>query len=158
LRRRALFVAASVIVPIVANWLRAYMIVMIGHLSGMKYAVGVDQLIYGWLFFGVVMMALFWAGSYWREDTSAGLPRAAPDASPKRAPRARGAITGAALAAALIAAVWPVAAERLEDMSGQDSAVLQPPAGAGGWQPVSRPLTPWQPRFQEPRARVEQGY
>jgi len=39
-------------VPIIANWLRAYMIVMIGHLSGNKLAVGVDHLIYGWLFFG----------------------------------------------------------------------------------------------------------
>ena len=58
----------SVIVPIVANWLRAYMIVMIGHLSGMKYAVGIDHLIYGWLFFGVVMLILFWVGSFWRED------------------------------------------------------------------------------------------
>ena len=32
------------------------MIVMIGHLSGNKLAVGVDHLIYGWLFFGVVVI------------------------------------------------------------------------------------------------------
>ena len=54
-----MFIAASIVVPIVANWLRAYMIVMIGHLSNNKYAVGVDHLIYGWVFFGVVMMLLF---------------------------------------------------------------------------------------------------
>jgi exosortase A len=42
--RRLLFVCASIVVPIVANWLRAYMIVMIGHLSDMRYAVGVDHL------------------------------------------------------------------------------------------------------------------
>src|SRR5262249_26263102 len=76
--RRAAFIAASIVVPIVANWLRAYMIVMIGHLSGMKYAVGVDHLIYGWLFFGVVMMLLFWVGSYWREDLVKGAPGSAP--------------------------------------------------------------------------------
>jgi exosortase A len=68
IRRRAIFVVVSVIVPIVANWLRAYMIVMIGHLSSMKLAVGVDHLIYGWLFFGLVMLILFWVGSFWRED------------------------------------------------------------------------------------------
>src|SRR6185295_12652216 len=66
--RRAVFIGASVVLPIVGNWLRAYMIVMIGHLSGMKYAVGVDHLIYGWLFFGVLMLSLFWIGSFWRED------------------------------------------------------------------------------------------
>ena len=74
LARRAIFVAVSVIVPIVANWLRAYMIVMIGHLSGMQYAVGVDHLIYGWLFFGVVMLILFWIGSIWREDLAPAQP------------------------------------------------------------------------------------
>ena len=57
-----LFVALSVIVPIVANGLRAYMIVMIAHLSDMKLALGVDHLIYGWVFFGLVMLLLFWVG------------------------------------------------------------------------------------------------
>ncbi len=65
--KRVLFIAASVIVPIVANGLRAYMIVMIAHLSDMKLALGVDHLIYGWVFFGIVMLLLFWVGSYWRD-------------------------------------------------------------------------------------------
>src|SRR5690349_8739025 len=46
-RRRAMFMAAAILVPIVANWLRAYMIVMLGHLSNNKLAVGVDHIIYG---------------------------------------------------------------------------------------------------------------
>jgi len=66
--RQLLFVAASIVVPVFANGARAYMIVMIGHLSGMKYAVGIDHLIYGWVFFGFVMLILFWVGSFWRED------------------------------------------------------------------------------------------
>ena len=57
-------------VPVIANGLRAYMIVMIGHLSGMKLAVGVDHIIYGWLFFGLVMFLMFWIGNFWREDES----------------------------------------------------------------------------------------
>lgn len=66
--KRLVFILASILVPILANGLRAYMIVMLGHLSGMKLAVGVDHLIYGWLFFGVVMLAMYWVGAYWRED------------------------------------------------------------------------------------------
>ena len=62
------FVAISFLVPVLANWLRAYMIVMLGHLSGNKLAVGVDHLIYGWVFFGVVMLLMFWIGARWRED------------------------------------------------------------------------------------------
>jgi exosortase len=65
--KRILFVVLSVIVPIIANGMRAYMIVMIAHLSDMKLALGIDHLIYGWLFFGLVMLLLFWIGSFWRD-------------------------------------------------------------------------------------------
>lgn len=66
--KRLLFVLIALLVPVLANGLRAYMIVMIGHLSGMKLAVGVDHLIYGWVFFGLVMLLLFWIGSFWSEE------------------------------------------------------------------------------------------
>ncbi|UUZ51375.1 exosortase [Massilia sp. B-10] len=69
--RRAVFIAASIVVPVIANGLRAYMIVMIGHTSNMALATGVDHLIYGWIFFGIVMFIMFWIGSYWRQDTDA---------------------------------------------------------------------------------------
>ena len=57
---RIFFVLASFIVPVVANWVRAYLIVLLGHISGNKIAAGVDHLIYGWLFFGLVMTLMFW--------------------------------------------------------------------------------------------------
>ncbi len=66
--RRFWFILLAIIVPIIANGIRAYLIVMTGHFSGMKLAVGVDHLIYGWVFFGLVMLLLFWLGSFWRED------------------------------------------------------------------------------------------
>ncbi len=68
LSKRLIFIALSILVPILANGARAYLIVMTGHLSGMTVAVGVDHLIYGWIFFGLVMLALFWVGAFWRED------------------------------------------------------------------------------------------
>ena len=68
LYRRVVFVIVSIIVPIIANGLRAFMIVMIGHFSDMKLATGVDHLIYGWVFFGIVIMIMFYIGSFWRED------------------------------------------------------------------------------------------
>ena len=82
--RRVLFIAASFIVPIIANWLRAYMIVMLGHLSNNTIAVGVDHLIYGWVFFGIVMALLFWVGSRWREDD---IPVTDPGVAPPPLPR-----------------------------------------------------------------------
>ena len=70
LKRRAAFIAVSLIVPIIANWLRAYMIVMLGHLSGNKLATGVDHLIYGWVFFGVVILLMFIVGGRWSDITA----------------------------------------------------------------------------------------
>lgn len=66
--RRLLFIVLAAIVPIIANGIRAYAIIMIAHLSDMKYAVGVDHLIFGWVFFGVVMFFLFWLGGFWQES------------------------------------------------------------------------------------------
>lgn len=107
--RRVLFVLASVLVPIVANWFRAYMIVMIGHLSGMRLAVGVDHLLYGWIFFGIVMLLLFWVGSFWREDH---LPVEAPkdsDGTVQCLEQNRAfAYVVAAVTAAVVAAASPV--------------------------------------------------
>jgi exosortase A len=69
--RQLVFISFSIIVPIIANGLRAFMIVLIGHFIGMRFATGIDHLIYGWLFFGLVMLVLFWIGSRWREDGEA---------------------------------------------------------------------------------------
>ncbi len=49
-RKRIIFVALSFIVPIFANGLRAFGIVMIAHLSDNKLAAGVDHIVYGWGF------------------------------------------------------------------------------------------------------------
>lgn len=68
LTKRIVFGIVALIVPIIANGLRAFMIVMIGHFSDMQLAVGVDHLIYGWIFFGIVIATMFYIGSYWRDD------------------------------------------------------------------------------------------
>lgn len=66
--KRLLFIALSAVLPVLANGLRAYGIVLIGHYSDMQLAVGVDHLVYGWVFFGFVMLLLFWLGGFWAEE------------------------------------------------------------------------------------------
>lgn len=89
LRRRLIFVGVSLLVPIVANWLRAYLIVMIGHLSDNRLAAGVDHLIYGWVFFGVVILLMFWVGGRWADNPgpeamSGGIAEQPPPAAASR--------------------------------------------------------------------------
>ncbi len=65
--KQMLFFLVSLIVPIIANGLRAVMIILIGHFSGMTLATGVDHLIYGWLFFGLVVAIMFYVGSFFTD-------------------------------------------------------------------------------------------
>jgi exosortase A len=87
LKRRLAFIALSVAVPILANWVRAYGIVMLGHLSGNRLATGVDHLVYGWLFFGLVVTLLLFIGSRWAEGEPAAGPPAAPVGGAMAPPR-----------------------------------------------------------------------
>ena len=74
LRRRLTFVAVSIVVPILANWIRAYIIVMLGHLSNNRIATGVDHLVYGWVFFGIVITIMFVIGARWSEPDRVRVP------------------------------------------------------------------------------------
>jgi exosortase A len=65
----AAFVVASLIVPIIANGIRAFGIVVIGYLSDMEHATGADHLVYGWFFFAFVLLVLFGIGQIGRENT-----------------------------------------------------------------------------------------
>jgi exosortase A len=158
LYKRLLFIAASIVVPIIANGLRAYLIVMIAHLSDMRLAMGIDHYIYGWVFFGFVMLLLFWVGSFWRDhepEDSASAPPAAP--AHGRVPLSK--VGGVALAATLVAGVWPLYAARLDD--GRQFASrppLQAPAATAGWQLDPEPVTDWQPRYVGMDASLLQTY
>lgn len=153
-KKRLLFAAASIVVPILANGLRAYMIVMIAHLSDMKLALGVDHYIYGWVFFGIVMLLLFWLGSFWREDEAE--PARAPVADYGWAPR-RG-LVRALVAGLAVVAVWPAWAWHLEKLAPHDVQVmLASPRPVNGWQPVAA-FTDWMPEYKGMDARLAQAY
>lgn len=61
--KRVIFVSFCFIFPIIANGIRAYGIVMIGHFSNMTHAVGADHLVYGWFFFFIVILSIFFVAT-----------------------------------------------------------------------------------------------
>lgn len=82
--RRGVFIVVSIIVPIIANGFRALGIVVLGHIIGNAQAAVADHLIYGWLFFSVVILLQIVLGLPFRQDQLA--PAAA---SPAVDPRLR---------------------------------------------------------------------
>jgi len=45
--------------------------VMVGHFSNMRLGTGDDHVVYGWVFFGITMFALFWMGTRWHDPVPA---------------------------------------------------------------------------------------
>ncbi len=154
MRRRLVFCAISIVVPIVANWARAYLIVMLGHLSSNTLAVGVDHLIYGWLFFGVVLFMLFWAGSFWREpdDLVEGTANGGSVAHGKSG-RGIGFALPALAAFAVAVAIWPLAGKALGQASGASELVLVAPVLPGSWVAKDGSIMDWTPHFVGTRAQ-----
>lgn len=151
--RKLALVAASVAVPVVANWIRAYMIIMIGHLSGNELAVGADHLIYGWVFFGVVITLLFWVASRWAESDLSP-PRPAVPSAPRQQP-AGGARPGMVAAGAVaVAALWPASALALDQQVKEGAPALAISGGVGGWAPAPEAQPELAPRMVGPRTTV----
>ncbi|MDR1996224.1 exosortase A [Azonexus sp.] len=155
LRRRLLFIGVSLVVPVIANWLRAYMIVMLGHFSGNRIATGVDHLIYGWVFFGVVILIMFLIGARWSE------PEAAPAPPAELATGQPAGTTGRAWLAAgivaLIAAAGPlafIAIDRADRAGPVTLAALPPPAG---WQ-EGADLPSWKPNFSGASGELQTSF
>ena len=156
-KRRMLFMLVAIAVPIVANWLRAYMIVMIGHLSGNQLAVGVDHLIYGWVFFGLVIGAMFMIGARWSEPPAdEPLP-----ATPASATAQRGAVGPVWAAAAGMAALLALPLYTLQALtSAEDRSAprLAEPAFTGIALAEAGALPAWTPAFGNPAATLERTY
>jgi exosortase A len=118
--RRLLVMVLALVVPVLANGVRALGIVLYGHYLGSAEAAAADHLIYGWGFFSLVLLLLVLAGLPFREDGA--VPAADADAlAPLRpAPRASGRGLAAGALAAALAGIGPLAAAQL------DSAVAAP--------------------------------
>lgn len=147
--RRAIFVVAALLVPLVANWIRAYGIVMLGHLSDNQIATGVDHLVYGWLFFGFVVFLLFAIGARWREDHTAPLPERTVSGGSASSSTSRARQVVAVFCATVAALVWPVAHAALAKPFGRPGPVAMTLDGVNGWQ-ASSAFAQWRPITQKP--------
>jgi len=63
--RRGAFLAMALVVPILANGLRAFGTIYAAHLTSVEAATGFDHIVYGWVFFGLVMAAVLAIGWRW---------------------------------------------------------------------------------------------
>jgi exosortase A len=65
--KRLLFVLAITLFALIANGLRAYGIVIIGHLTNMNSGITGDHEFYGWVFYGFFVFWVFYLGNIWAD-------------------------------------------------------------------------------------------
>ena len=132
--RRAVFIALSLTVPIGANGMRALGIIVLAHLEGSATAVEADHIIYGWLFFSLVILLLIAIGMAF-VDKGDRRPSVLPLPTPSP-PAWRFAV--AVGAAVVLALAGPAYAARLDSdfpasaLPRADSPRVDPP-----WHPVA---------------------
>ena len=162
-RRRALFMAAALVMPVLANWLRALMIVMIGHLSDNRLALGVDHILYGWVFFGLVVFLMFLVGMRWAEPEEPDLQPLPGDVVPPGGAlvavpgRAGLAVLAGALAVAALphGVLWGLV--HSEAAAASPRLELPPRLAAGTPAATLQPLQ-WQPAWDQPSALAHGAY
>jgi len=144
--RRAVFLLLAVSIPIVANGFRALMIVLIAHWSDHTLAVGVDHIVFGWVFLTFVMVLVLGAGMLLRErggdDEDTG------PAPPPRRPASRTALAASTVAAVALLLTGPVYAMwRQAHPPGPAAIDLALPEHADGWTLRGPASGAWRPVF-----------
>lgn len=160
--RRSLFILLSIAVPIVANGIRALGIIVLAHMEGSAAAVEADHVLYGWLFFTLVIAMLIAIGTTFAQRQER--PAAVGSAAWSRPAPWRFAI--ALPAAMLLALAGPAYAVRLESLYPPSPLPgAHAPLVAAPWQIVSNGSIGWRPEvsgadreflesFQEPGSGI----
>jgi exosortase A len=149
-RRRAAFLAAALIVPILANGIRAWGTIYVAYRAhSLAFAASFDHVFYGWIFFAIVIavvMGAAWpffdrkANDPWFDPAELQRPGTPPG------PSRRLAVTGAAAFAIAAAAPFWSAAIASTGTAPVPVAVAMPQVP--GWTPVPADTgRPWQPHF-----------
>ncbi|MEX0341665.1 MAG: exosortase A [Erythrobacter sp.] len=111
-KRRAWFLLACIVVPVIANGIRAWATIFLAQYVGAEAAVSFDHIVYGWVFFGIVIALVLGVAWRWfeREPEEAGWSASEIAAMPlvrriEGTPANPALVLGAVLVAALVFAV-----------------------------------------------------
>lgn len=149
--RRGIFMTIAVCVTIVGNALRAFGIVVLAYVTNHEVAVGIDHLIYGWVFLSFLLIVLFLLGFKLRKNDvgrSVSEPRPTPGTgNPDPAPKALFVATALCLVL-VVGATSSYAAFSDARSSDRHDVTLQAPASQTPW--VQSPVAndKWRPRFK----------
>lgn len=156
--KRSIFILFAIVVPIIANGLRAFGIVMIGHFSGMELAVGADHLLYGWVFFGIVIFIMFYAGSFWWDPIKTEDQQGRPLNTEKTEIGQSSVIIGVTALLFIVATRMVTLDISPVEKDSDDIIKLTLPEYFQGWQRIDNRSLAWRPQVQNSDTSVSQVY
>jgi EpsI family protein len=143
--RRAAFLAMAVVVPVIANGLRAFGTIYAAWWTSVEAATGMDHIVYGWVFFAFVMAAVLAIGWKWFDrDPDAAWFDAPRLQAPPRA-RAEAAVTG--LVVLTIASLFLGWSSLIAARAAPLPAHAELPQIAGWHAVAPSNVAPWSPNF-----------
>ncbi|WP_420144030.1 exosortase A [Sphingobium sp.] len=143
--RRIIFLTGALCLSVLANGVRAFATILVAHLTTVDAAVGFDHVVYGWVFFAIIMIVVM-ATAWPFFDRKPGDPWFDPRALQAVAPASSsaGTMAGAALAIIIAAPLWLAATAAAADPL---PPVLDMPQ-LRGWTRTDAPQAyPWKPQF-----------
>ena len=156
LKKRLIFTVFTIITPIIANSLRAFIIVLLGHYSGMTIATGADHLLYGWVLFGIIIITMFYIGSFWR-DSKEEFDKSAPVSGPARS--AKSPLIYLVISLVVISALPNILykASSLDKSDSRSIVILEDASKLGHWQ-ITTKESVWKPILHQPDQLLNAGY
>lgn len=144
-KRRTIFMVAAIVVPVLANGVRAWATIFAAEFVGVKAASGFDHIVYGWVFFAVVMLVVM-AAAWPFFDRKIGEDWLGGKAfAPWKPTAAVVAMAPLAVAVAAFPVVWDSYAARVGRVALPARVSL--PVVPGWTRVADVPPTPWAPRF-----------
>lgn len=138
----ALFLLASVVVPLIGNGLRCVGIILIAHFSNNEYGAGADHIVYGWGFNVAILLILILVGSFFRDDVhdTPFVPRPNPKPDTVQHLAKMVAVAAVLISAGPAFAYWHNSRDTQPNMSAIVNTLQ-----AGGWQ--QKDAGDWSPQF-----------
>jgi exosortase A len=156
--RRAAFLGLSVALPIVANGARAFGIIWLSYVTSNQLAAGVDHIVYGWIFFSLIMFVMLAIGVRFRDEWHDSRIASLEGSAGLEAPWGSRSLIFVGLIALVPLLSARLYGDDLDRRPVTGIAQLTAPRFQAGWHEMAGAVDPLRPVFVGADAELHKGY